>query len=528
MRKCILYPTLLAAGAVVASSVQCAAKQRQPNILYILADDLGYGDTGCYGAEKIKTPNIDKLASEGRLFTDAHSASAVSTPSRYALMTGEYPFRGQDSTKDTPGLYGPLGSETPLIIDINDLSLPNMLQKQGYKTACIGKWHLGFFDKTPDWNAPLKPGPNEVGFDYYFGVPLVNSGSPFVYVENSSIYGYDPSDPIYYIGPKGENPSPTQIHPDKSVNNYTGGLKAHELYKDDEGAEMLLGKALSWLDKNKSKKDPFFMYFASTHVHHPFTPGERFKGSSEAGIYGDYAQELDWMIGELLKYLDDNKLRENTIVVVTSDNGGMLNHGGQAAWEHGHSINGDLLGYKFGVWEGGHRVPFIVRWPGVVEAGSVSDQMISNVDMVATFADIVGYELQAGDAPDSYSVLDSWISNTKKPVRDYLILSPRSAKHDALRMGDWIYIPAQGAGGFSASNWGAHGLGSEASTKYTGRVNSDLLNGKVRKDAPKAQLYNLKDDMYQTTNVIEKYPEIAKQMAAKLKELKAADHTRTY
>ncbi|MFR9668103.1 MAG: arylsulfatase, partial [Rikenellaceae bacterium] len=475
MNKATLTLVAGAMGAttMATSCTQSGAVPSRPNIIYILADDLGYGDTGCYGADKIKTPNIDQLASEGRRFTDAHSASAVSTPSRYAILTGEYPFRGQDPTKSFKGLYGPLGRQTPLIIDVDDLSLPEMLQRQGYQTAAIGKWHLGWTEKDIDWNAPLRPGPNEVGFDYYFGVPLVNSGAPYFYVENDKVVGYDPNDPIHYLGEKTyEGATPTQEYLSKTPNKYSGGVVAHSLYKDDEGAETLLGKAFDWLNEAKTKEEPFFIYFASTHIHHPFTPSDRFKGSSEAGIYGDYAQELDWMIGEMMAWVDDNNLRDNTIFIVTSDNGGMINYGGQEAWDRGHKINGDLLGYKFGIWEGGHRIPFIVRWPGVIEPGTTSDATISNVDMMATLAEIVEYELQPGDALDSFSVLESWIGEPQSPIRDYLVTSPYSSDHTSIRMGDWVYIPAQGAGGFKARNWGDHGLGSEAALAHTGQLNS--------------------------------------------------------
>ncbi len=509
------------------SCSQSKAVPSRPNIIYIMADDLGYGDTGCYGADKIKTPNIDQFAKEGRLFTDAHSASAVSTPSRYSLLTGEYPLRGTNPYKgDNNGIFAPLHPQNPLILDVEDLSLPEMLQKQGYKTAAIGKWHLGFTEDEPDWNESLSPGPNAVGFDYYFGVPIVNSAPPYVWVENDKVVGLDPNDPIEYVGKNGKNITPIDEYPSKVANWYSGGAYAHSLYKDEGGGEILLDKTLEWIDKEKETEDPFFIYFASTHIHHPFTPSKEWQGSSEAGIYGDFVQELDWLIGKMLKYLDDNGLRDNTLVIITSDNGAMINHGGQEAWEKGHRINGDLLGYKFGVWEGGHRVPFIVRWPGVVEAGSVSDCMIANVDMMATFAAITGYELQDGEARDSQNVLESFVGDPKEPLRDDLLMCPSSAKHVGLRMGEWIYIPAQGAGGFSAKNWGAHGLSSEGAINHTGQENSDIVNGSVRKDAPKAQLYNLKTDLYQTTNVILENPDVAEAMAARLKEIKESEQTR--
>ncbi|MFI3259344.1 MAG: arylsulfatase [Rikenellaceae bacterium] len=526
MNQPLLYTTLVAAAMSSCAGVN--SDTSRPNIIYILADDLGYGDTGVYGAEKIKTPNIDHFATQGRRFTDAHSASAVSTPSRYSLLTGEYPFRALNTKTNKIGIYGPIAPQSPLLIDTEDLSMPEMLQRSGYKTACVGKWHLGFTETEPDWNESLSPGPLEVGFDYYFGVPIVNSAPPYVYVENDRVVGADPADPIVYEGRNTKKPTtPINEYPDKNSNWYSGGEYAHSLYKDEGGGEVLLDKALSWIDGNK--KEPFFLYFATTHIHHPFTPSDRFKGSSEAGIYGDYVQELDWLIGEMMTYLDDNGLSDNTIVVITSDNGGMMNHGGQAAWELGHDINGDLLGYKFGVWEGGHRVPFIVRWPGVVEAGSVSDELIVNVDMMATFASIVGYELEEGDAPDSFDVLESWVGRPTEPIRSSFVMTPFKPQNIGLREGDWIYIPAQGAGGFTNNNWGVNPLSAEGAVAHTGRKNSDIVEGgKIRDGAPKSQLYNLAKDPYQTTNVILQNVEVAIKMNKTLTQIREVDHTRAY
>ncbi len=366
------------------SPTLCAASK--PNIVLILADDLGYGDVGCYGATKVKTPHIDRLASEGRRFTDAHSASAVCTPSRYALLTGEYPFR--------KNLWGPVMNPSPLVVDVTKPTAASLLKGQGYATACFGKWHLGFGDKPqPDWNADLKPGPLECGFDHYFGIPVVNSHPPFVWVEDHRVVGLDPADPLKYGGTP-----PTQIFPEKMLAPaISGGAAAHALYREEEHGTTLTEKATTWMRTQDDK--PFFLYFATPHIHHPFTPGARFKGSSEAGRYGDFIQEFDWMVGEVMRTLDELKLRENTLVILTSDNGGMLNQGGQQAWQAGHRLNGDLLGFKFDAWEGGHRVPFIARWPGKIPAGSVSNQLICHIDLFATFAALTGAELAQATRP---------------------------------------------------------------------------------------------------------------------------------
>jgi arylsulfatase A len=480
-----------------------AAEPAKPNIILILADDLGYGDLGCYGATKVKTPNIDKLASEGRRFKDAHSASAVCTPSRYALLTGEYPFR--------KNLWGPVMNDSPLVLDASKPTVASMLKAQGYATACFGKWHLGFGDKpNPDWNEDLMPGPLECGFDHYFGIPVVSSHPPFVWVEDHRVVGLDPADPLKYGG-KAE----TQSFSEKMLKPAMSGAKAaHALYREEEHGTTLTEKATTWMRGHVDK--PFFLYFATPHIHHPFTPGPKFKGSSQAGRYGDFIQEFDWMVGEVMRTLDDLKLRDNTLVIVTSDNGGMLNEGGQDAWTAGHRLNGNLLGFKFDAWEGGHRVPFIARWPGQIPAGSVSDQLICQVDFLSTLAALTGSKLTG---PDSINVLSTLVGTPAKPLREQLIIAPINKKNLALREGRWLYIGAQGGGGFTGIKAGGHNLGGPAALKFTSEINSDITNGKINPDAPEAQLYDLQADPAQAHNIIREHPEQAALMAKRLAEL---------
>ena len=493
---------LLLSGASLFSS-------ETPNILLILADDLGYGDVGCHGATKVKTPNIDRLAGEGRRFTDAHSASAVCTPSRYALLTGEYPFR--------KNLWGPVMNPSPLVVDVSKPTLPGMLKRQGYSTACFGKWHLGFGDKPkPDWNADLKPGPLECGFDHYFGIPVVNSHPPFVWVEDHRVVGLDPADPLKYGGR-----AKTRAFPEKMPTPaMSGGKAAHALYNEEEHGSTLTEKAIAWIKQHASTKsqepgrrNPFFLYFATPHIHHPFTPGAKFKGSSEAGPYGDFIQEFDWMVGEMMRTLDELKLRENTLVILTSDNGSMLNQGGQRAWKAGHRLNGDLLGFKFDAWEGGHRVPFIARWPGKIEPGSTSDQLICQIDLLSTLAALTGSDTRG---PDSMDVLPALLGQPEKPLRTELVLAPHKKTHLALRDGPWLYIGARGGGGFNAAKPGEHGLGGGGALKFTGETNSDFLNGRLKPDAPDQQLYHLTEDPRQTKNVIHEHPAVAQRMAERL------------
>ncbi len=491
----------LSVMALLAWSLSALAADR-PNVVLIFADDLGYGDLSCYGATKLQTPNIDLLAAEGRRFTDAHSASAVCTPSRYALLTGEYPHRKLGG--------GPAMLRSPLLIDTAQQTAASVMKEAGYATACIGKWHLGFGKGTPDWNGELKPGPLEVGFDYYFGVPVVNSHPPFVYVENHRVVGLVPEDPFVF-----RKAAKTREFPEKMGTGTIGGADAaHALYDDELVGTKLTEKAVSWI--KEQGKSPFFLYLATTNIHHPFTPHPRFKGTSGCGPYGDFVHELDWMVGEIMKTLDEQGVADNTLVIFTSDNGGMFNVGGQNAWDAGHRLNGELLGFKFGAWEGGHRVPFIARWPGRIAAGSTSGQLICNVDVIATLAALTGAALGPGQGRDSVDILSALTGNPAKPLRDHVILAAKSFSHLVVRKGKWVYIGAQGSGGFTAAKRGAHAFGGPAAISYAGYVNSDIENGKTRKDAPPAQLYDLEADLKQTRNVYNEYPEVVKELAALL------------
>jgi arylsulfatase A len=524
-RRC--SPYVLAAIIVAAAScfpaagdAQAAAPSgapRGPNIVLILADDLGYGDIGCYGATKVKTPNLDRLAREGRRFTDAHSASAVCTPSRYALLTGEYPFR-----KD---LWGPAHYTRQAIIAPTQTTVASLLKERGYATACFGKWHLGFgSEKNPDWNQELKPGPLEFGFDHYYGIPVVNSSPPYVWVEDRRVVGLDPDDPLKYGGI-----GATKEFPEKVMAGVSGGRAAHEAYRDEELGTTLTEKATGWIRNHREK--PFFVYFATPHIHHPFTPGKRFAGSSGCGRYGDFIQEFDWMVGEIDRTLDELKLRDNTLLIVTSDNGGMLNQGGQDAWTAGHRLNGDLLGFKFDAWEGGHRVPFVARRPGKIAPGTVSDQLICHVDFLATAAALTvrstAEEKLSDDAgPDSFNVLPALLGSPTEPIRDHLILTPARKEMFALRNGSLLYINGQGGGGFKQTNPGDHALGGPAALKFTGEVNSDIADGAIKPGAPPEQLYDLATDPRQTKNLAAERPEVVALLREQLRALQAKPRTR--
>jgi arylsulfatase A-like enzyme len=478
-----------------------------PNVVLINADDLGFGDLSCYGATKLDTPNIDALAARGRRFTDAHSASAVCSPSRYGLLTGTYPLRAN--------MWGPLHFRQPLTIDTDKPTLASLFQQAGYHTACVGKWHLGFGDKQTDWNGRLAPGPNACGFDYYFGLPIVNSGPPFVYVRNEQVVGYDADDPFVY----GKR-SVTKVHPAKGGYNAIGGAEAaHRLYDDNAVGTTFADKAAKWIE-DRPDDSPYFLYLATSNIHHPFTPAQRFQGTSDAGPYGDFVHELDWIVGRVVDAIKQRGDLDNTLIVFTSDNGGMLNVGGQTAWENGHRLNGRLLGFKFGAWEGGHRVPFIAAWPGQIPAGTTSDRLISHVDLLATFATLVGQDIDTG--PDSIDQMPELRGKAQAPLRDELVVLCNSPKHLAIRTGRWLYIPAQNEGGFDAKNRGDHLLGGAAALKFTGQANSDVdAEGRIKADAPKVQLYDLRSDPSQTRNVANDHPDVARALQARVDAYRA-------
>ena len=504
-----VFPLLLLSMWILSGLVNAStnAAERPPNVVLIFADDLGYGDLGCYGATKVQTPNIDRLAAEGRRFTDAHSASAVCTPSRYGLLTGEYPVR--------QNIWGPAPVTSPLLVDTDKLTIADLFKNCGYHTAAVGKWHLGFGTKANTWKQPLRPGPQDLGFDYFYGVPVVNSSPPYVFVENDRVVGRVPDDPLVYLGRKpGDKASPitplTEEHGNRVPNFFGGATEAHQLYNDFRLGTTLAERATSWIREQSDQ--PFFLYLATTNIHHPFTPAPRFQGTSQCGLYGDFVHELDWIVGEVMTTLEEQGVADNTLVVFTSDNGGMFNHGGQKAFQMGHRINGDLLGFKFGVWEGGHRVPFIAWWPGRIDPGTTSTQLISGVDMLATFAALTQQPLDPDQLADSVNVLPAMISEPESPLRDTLVLCPHKPTHLAVRKGKWVYIDARGSGGFSGRP-GVHAAGGPVCASFVGSLNSDFENGTYKADAPYAQLYDLDTDPSQTQNLHNEYPEVVKEMS---------------
>lgn len=421
-----------------------------PNVIVILADDIGYGDLGCYGATQVATPNLDRLARQGTRFTDAHSPAAVCTPSRYALLTGQYAWRHPPAARILSGV-------APLAIPLNRSTVASLLKKAGYATAVVGKWHLGLGSGPTDYNH-IDRGPRDAGFDHSFIIPATGDRTPCVYVENQQVAGYDPSDPIQvrYGEPIGNEPTgaanpellkvkPSHGHDNTIVNGISrigfmaGGRAAR--WTDEDMADAITRRAVEFIE---SRQRPFFLYFATHDIHVPRVPHPRFAGTSKSGTRGDVIQQLDWCVGQILAALDRHQLVDDTLLIFSSDNGGVMDDGYQDGSAHdtsGHRCNGALRGYKGGLYEGGTRVPFIARWPGRIQAGTTCDQLISLVDLMATCADIVGAKLDVQDAPDSVSILP--ILEGKGAggvVREYLVEQAGNGRL-AIRHGTWKLIP---------------------------------------------------------------------------------------
>jgi arylsulfatase A len=487
----LLLETIGAFQPVFAEPIQ------RPNILLIVADDLGYGDVGAYGATRIKTPNIDRLAREGARFTDAHAPAAICQPSRYAILSGTYMMRAQRQGKQT------------LFFHDGQVTLPELLKSAGYRTAAIGKWHLGFGRGTePDYNAVLKPGPLEIGFDYFFGTPRTHNEPPFVFVENHRVVGFDPDDPIRMI-------SHTDVLK-RGLEDWGWGLSegahnAHMTRPQDRIDLMLADKAVQLIHQKNDQ--PLFLYLAFLAPHVPIAPAEEFQGTSQAGSYGDFVQQLDASVGMVLDALRDEGLSDNTLVIFTSDNGGVLH---LDALNAGHRANGSLLGQKTDDWEAGHRVPFIARWPGQIPAASKGNQLIGLTDLMATLAAAAGVAVPERAAPDSLNQLPVLKDPAQAPdVRTEFIVQGLQYRY-ALRQGEWLYIPGQGSSG-----WTVPGPDKpNPQFSHLGLVTSDIdEEGRIRSNAPPVQLYNLDIDMMQRWNLAANYPKRAELLQARLREL---------
>ncbi len=481
-------------------SVLAAAAATPPNIVLIYADDLGFGDLGCYGATSIKTPHLDRLAEQGLRFTAAYATSATCTPSRYGLLTGNYPWR----RKGTKILSG----DAPLIIPPGSATLPSILRSAGYRTGVVGKWHLGLgtSDEPVDWNAAIKTGPNQVGFDHSFIMAATGDRVPSVYVENDRVLNLDPADPIQVSYQKKVGDWPTgRDHPDllkfgaddqhsdtithgvSRIGFMTGGKAA--LWKDDELGDRFTAEALKFIEKEKEK--PFFLFFALHEPHVPRVPAARYVGKTPHGPRGDAIVQLDDHVGAVIAKLEQLKLLENTIVILTSDNGPVLDDGyeDEAVAKNGdHKPAGPYSGGKYSKLEAGTRVPLIISWPGKITPG-VSAAANSQIDFLASFATLAGQPVPAGDSRNAINVLLGK-SQVGRPV-----IVQEGISGLALRAGDWKYIPPhKGSAAFK-----------------------EMRSGNL----PQPQLYQLTEDPAETRNLASGNPEKLKELAAILAEVTA-------
>ncbi len=465
-----------------------AANPSKPNIIVILADDVGWGDLGCYGATQIKTPNLDGLAREGMRFTDAHASASVCTPTRYSMLTGQYSWR-----RDAPGLNkGVSNGDSPLLIPVGSSTLPGLLKGAGYCTGAVGKWHLGFGNTAPDYNQELSPGPLEIGFDEFFGYPATNDRVPTVYVRDHRVVGLDPADPITISYKQPTDPALSRMAAGRQRIGWMSGGKG-AFWKDTQMADTLTGEAVAFIARGKAQ--PFFLYFAPHNCHAPVVPGPRFAGGSGLSARADAIQELDWSVGEILKTLDRLDLAKNTLVVFSSDNGAYVTD------EKGHRPNGPYRGEKSQLWEGGHREPFLARWPGRIKPG-VSDALICLVDLPATAAAIAGVKLAADAAPDSFNLLPLLLGEKNPHPRENLIVMSGTGAL-AVRQGPWKYIPNLAA----ANGWQAGKPNASASRTGPG-------------------LYNVMDDPGETKNIVNDQPETAQRLVEALRKARDARLTR--
>lgn len=509
----LLLPVVLAFWI----SETTAAATSRPNIIVILADDLGYGDVACYNPQsKIPTPHVDRLASEGMRFTDAHAPSAVCTPTRYGLLTGRYAWRTRLKS-------GVLDGFSPPLVEPDRVTVASLLRQQGYATACIGKWHLGMQwtrrDGTAetsdrgqakgvrsgadiDFTRPFAGGPLAVGFDHYFGIAASLNMSPFCFLQGDRVVRL----PVL----------PQERIRDDNFAATDEGVRSPD-FTIRSVVPRLAGESIAFIEQNADAAkagNPFFLYAPLTAPHLPVVVNDEYRGKSKAGGYGDFVFETDAFVGAVLEALDRTDLAGDTLVLFTSDNGGLYHYWeakevddvkhykirGRAAHirEFGHQGNAHLRGTKADIWEGGHRVPFVVRWPGKTPADSVSDELVELTDVLATAAAIAGAELPPGAAPDSRSILPALLNpRPDKPVRDFSVHHASTGVF-AIRQGPWKLIPHRGSGGFTQPR----------------------ALDPAKEGGPPGQLYNLVTDPSESRNVYADHPDVVERLTTLLKAVR--------
>ena len=471
-----------------------AATAEKPNIVFILADDLGYGDVKCFNPEsKIPTPNLDRLAQEGMKFTDAHSSSAVCTPTRYSILTGRYNWRSRLQS-------GVLGGLSPRLIEQGRLTVAEMLKKSGYRTACIGKWHLGMDwavhegktisplsiegpnqVRNVDYSKPIKNGPNSVGFDYYFGIAGSLDMVPYTFIENDHVVEL-PTKEVAYPMIIGKTNSWTRRGPGAP------GFDAKNVLPE------LTRKSIDFIKKTAGK-EPFFLYLAFASPHTPIIPEDRWLGKSGICPYCDFVMATDEAVGKVMKALEESGVADNTIVFFASDNGCSPAADIKTMLAHGHNPSYKFRGTKADIFEGGHRIPFIVRWNGKIKPESVYPHTVCLVDFMATVADIIGYKLPDNAAEDSVSLLPALYGKTTEPIREATVHHSINGSF-AIRQGKWKLILCPDSGGWSDPRPG----------------NKNNVN------LPPIQLYDLENDIGETKNLYKEHPEVVEKLTKLLED----------
>jgi arylsulfatase A-like enzyme len=473
--KLLSIVVLVGLGAWILAPVQ-GAEARRPNIVFILADDLGYGDIRCLNPEhgKIPTPHVDRLAAQGMVFTDAHSGSSVCTPTRYGILTGRYAWRSRLQA-------GVLAPYDPPLIAPDRLTVPGLLSKNGYRTACIGKWHLGW--KWPRagnkvvFDRSIAEGPTTRGFHYYFGTDVPNY-PPFGFIENAHLVVQPTAwclpDAKLFLG----NPGPMVPG-----------------WQFDQILPKLVAKAVEYVGWRASDQQPFFLYFALTSPHEPIAPSAQFQGKSGISPVADFIMETDWAVGQVMEALENGGLAENTLLIFTADNGHSPYTGLKSFFDAGHWVSQRFRGFKSDIWEGGHRIPFVARWPGHVKAGSTCDRLICLTDLMASCADLLGTKLPDNAGEDSVSILPALRGSSAGPRHGAVVHHSMNGRF-SLRQGKWKLELCPGSGGWSQP--------SDAQA--------------VQKGLPSVQLYDMSRDDTERVNVQQKYPEVVERLTRLLKK----------
>lgn len=498
-----LYPLLL---LTLGATQAIGQEHSKPNVLLIYADDLGFGDLGCYGALGVSTPNIDRLAQQGLRFTNAHAMAATSTPSRYGMLTGQYAWRREGT--------GVAAGNAAMIIQPEQYTMADLFKQAGYRTAALGKWHLGLGEETgkQDWNQKLTLGPSDLGFDYSYIMAATADRVPCIFIEQERIVNPDPEHPIEvsYLSPFAGEPL-GKTHPellqlkashghDMAIVNgigrigYSrGGGKA--LWRDEDIADSITLKAQRFIEQNHNQS--FFLYFATNDVHVPRFPHERFRGKSKLGLRGDAIVQFDWSVGQLLNTLDSLGIRENTLIILTSDNGAIIDDGYEDQAQEllgGHNPTGGLRGHKYSCYEGGTRVPMIVSWEQGLQGRGLSSKLFSQVDYIASFTELLGVQLPQASAPDSRPHLGALLGNPQAKPCPWLIEQAYSNTL-SIRLGKWKYI--EPSSGPERIPWGI-----------------DVETG----HRPYPQLFDLEQDPSEQQNLAKRYPKVVRRLAKILQE----------